>query len=174
MLLTLITWILIYRDTCSELKLADLTHAKYNNKNISKPLLLYPIVAEPMPHEIILRNSFMRARRLLILQWLTWATILSLAYKSTLLSTLITIRYTDTIDTIDQMVESGLPFYIQSSSVLNWIAVTDPRDSIKRLNERRVDVPHLASFLNKEDSEVLVEKASLTQNSKLCFFSLQY
>ena len=96
----------------------------------------------------------MRSRRLLILQWLTWATILSLAYKSTLLSTLITIRYTDTIDTIDQMVESGLPFYIQSSSVLNWIAVTDPRDSIKRLNERRVDVPHLASFLNKEDSEV--------------------
>ena len=96
----------------------------------------------------------MGSKRLLILQWLICGTFLSLAYKSTLLSTLITIRYTEPLDTIDQMVESGLPFYVQSNSVLNWIANTDPRDSIKKLNERRVDVPHLASFLNKEDSKV--------------------
>ena len=69
------------------------------------------------------------------------ANFLSYAYKGTLLSTLVTIRYSSQIDTLDQMDESGLPFYVLGGTVLEWLPQTDPRDVVKRLNVRRFDMP---------------------------------
>ena len=62
-----------------------------------------------------------------------WTTL----YRSTLLSTLVAIRYDDPIDTIHQMVESGLPFGVLENSAIEWLAKTDPRDTMKVLNDRR-------------------------------------
>ena len=69
------------------------------------------------------------------------ANILSHAYKSALLSSLVTIRYTQPLDTIDQMVESGLPFYIFGGFSLQWLTKTDPRNDIMKLHERHIVVP---------------------------------
>ena len=123
---------------------------KLRNHQISDFVLaLSPMVDEPIPIAVPMRSSFTRSRRLLILQWLVCASFLSHAYKDTLLSTLIAIRYTAPLDTIDQMVESGLPFYVQTNNnVFNWVANTDPRESVKKLNERQVDIPSLKNFID--------------------------
>ena len=112
-------------------------------------LALSPMVDEPMSNKISMRSSFTRSRRLLILQWLICSAFLSHAYKSTLLSTLIAIRYTAPLDTIDQMVESGLPFYVQTdNNMFNWLANTDPRESVQKLNERQADIQNLKSVMD--------------------------
>ena len=76
-----------------------------------------------------------------MIQWLMWANILSHAYKGTLLSTLINIRYTDTLDTIDEMDASGLPFFVLKDTAVEWLSESDPRDGVKRLNNKRLDIP---------------------------------
>ena len=58
-------------------------------------------------------------------------------FRGILLSTLVAIRYDEPIDTIDQMVESGLPFGVLGNSAIQRLAETDPRDSMKVLNDRR-------------------------------------
>ena len=104
-------------------------------------LALTPTVDETVPYRLYQRPSFTKSRRLLLIQWLIMANILSHAYKGALLSSLITIRYTEPLDTIDQMVESGLPFYVPAGTVYVWASKTDPREGVKQLNERRFDMP---------------------------------
>ena len=104
-------------------------------------LALTPAVDESIPLRFYNRPSFEKSRRLLLVKWLMMANILSHAYKGALLSSLVTIQYTEPLDTIDQMVESGLPFYIPKGSALVWLAKTDPRNSVKMLNERHVVFP---------------------------------
>ena len=76
-------------------------------------------------------------------------TILSHAYKGALLSSLTTIRYTEPIDTIDQMVESGLPFYLPRGGMLEVLAKTDRRESVMKLNKRRVYIPFFGDWDEK-------------------------
>ena len=68
------------------------------------------------------------------------AIILSNAYKGSILSTLIAIRYEEPLDTIEQMVDSGLPYYVFGNSAGVWVTKTDPRNMTKKLNVRRVDI----------------------------------
>ena len=63
------------------------------------------------------------------------------AYKGSILSCLINIKYEEPIDTIEQMVESGLPFYVLGSSAAVWVTETDQREMVKTLNSRRFDMP---------------------------------
>ena len=58
-------------------------------------------------------------------------------YRGTLLSTLVAIRYDEPIDTIKQMVDSGLPFGVLERSALAVLAESDPREEMKILNGRR-------------------------------------
>ena len=68
------------------------------------------------------------------------ANIISYAYKGSILSTLIAIRYEEPLDTIEQMVDSGLPYYVFGNSAGVWVTKTDPRNMTKKLNVRRVDI----------------------------------
>ena len=70
------------------------------------------------------------------------ANIISHAYKGSILSTLTTIRYEEPIDTIRQMVDSGLPFYVLGGTAMEWLSKTDPRENVKKLNDRRFDMPY--------------------------------
>ena len=67
--------------------------------------------------------------------------VISHVYKGALLSSLITIRYTEPLDTMIQMEQSGIPFYCLGNTVLCWLAKNDPRDVAMKLNERRFDMP---------------------------------
>ena len=104
-------------------------------------LALTPVLDETIPWTIYMRNSFIRSRKLLLIQWLVMANILSHVYKGSILSSLININYEEPIDTIEQMVESGLPFYVLGNSAAVWVTETDQREMVKTLNARRFDMP---------------------------------
>ena len=74
--------------------------------------------------------------------WLLMANILSHAYKGALLSSLVIIRYTEPLDTIHQMVDSGLPFYIAGGFSLELLTKTDPRNDVLKLHDRHILVPY--------------------------------
>ena len=87
------------------------------------------------------RRSF-RSRNGLILMWLFLGHFLVMGYKSLLLSTLIPIRYESTIDTLDEMVKSGLPFVIPSRTTFHKLIASDPRPSMKEIYKRIHLVPY--------------------------------
>ena len=65
-----------------------------------------------------------------------------MAYKSVLLSSLVPIRYEATIDTLEDMEQSGLPLLIlKSTTYLKHIA-RDPRDSMKEVYKRSIVFPY--------------------------------
>ena len=104
-------------------------------------LALTPVIDETINYKMYIRNSFITSRRLLLINWLVMANILSHAYKGSILSSLINIHYEDPLDTIQQMVESSLPFYVLGNTACVWVTRTDPRDTVKQLNARRFDMP---------------------------------
>ena len=69
------------------------------------------------------------------------ANIISYAYKGSLLSSLITIRYTKTLDTMMEIEQSGLPLYCHANTFLCCLIKGDPRPLGIKLNERRFDMP---------------------------------
>ena len=68
------------------------------------------------------------------------ANIISHAYKGCILSTLTIIRHNEPLDTIEQMVDSGLPLYVLGGAP-EYLAKTDPRDMVKLLNDRSSVMP---------------------------------
>ena len=63
---------------------------------------------------------------------LTWA------YKSTLLSTLVTIRYSQPIDTLADLDKSGLPLAIVDDSIEQKAFEIDQRDIMKQIYNRSI------------------------------------
>ena len=75
---------------------------------------------------------------MVILKWIVFGNILTLAYKTTLLSSLIPIRYEDTIDNIYDVDKSGLPLLMgESMTVIDFIR-EDPREAMKNLFKRKI------------------------------------
>ena len=64
--------------------------------------------------------------------------ILTLGYKTTLLSSLIPIRYEDTIDSMDDLDKSGLPLLISKGSSMYDHIASDPREMMTRIFKRRI------------------------------------
>ena len=100
-----------------------------------------PLVDETVPYQMYLRESFIKSRRFLLIQWIFMANVLSHVYKGALLTSLINIRYPKPLDTMIQMEESGIPFYCLRNTALCWLAKTDPRSAGKKLNERLFEMP---------------------------------
>ena len=59
--------------------------------------------------------------------------ILTMGYKSTLLSTLIPVRYERTIDTLYDLDQSGVPLLIPKSTTHHHAIANDPRQIMKRV-----------------------------------------
>ena len=75
------------------------------------------------------------------------ANILSHAYKGALLSSMVTIHYTEPIDTVHQMEKSNLPLYYPGRTFFDWLSRTDPRSWIQ---ERRVEIPFSGGIAGDE------------------------
>ena len=56
-----------------------------------------------------------------------------MAYKSTLLSSLITIRYEDAINTLNDLVDSGIPALIPRDTPIDKKFANDPRKIINKI-----------------------------------------
>ena len=63
------------------------------------------------------------------------------SYKSTLLSTLITIYYENPINTLEDVDRSGLPVMVPNNTVLHWLIATDPRPTTKSIFKKSVLYP---------------------------------
>ena len=77
-------------------------------------------------------------RKILILKWIVLGSVLTWAYKSTLLSTLVTIRYNKPIDTLADLDRSGLPLAIIDGSSEQKAFENDQRDIMKQIYSRSI------------------------------------
>ena len=91
------------------------------------------------------RHGF-ATRKGVILQWLFIGHLLTLGYKSTLLYTLIPIRYQNTIDTLDDMAKSGLLLTVPRATTLHKLLATDPRTHMRKIYMRSFFVQVLANL----------------------------
>ena len=98
-------------------------------------------IEESVPHAWFNRRGFVASRKLLILQWLMFGSILLLGYKSTLLATLIPINYEKPINTVDDLANSNMPLLIAKKTAPHWLLATDPRDAVKRIFRKSVLYP---------------------------------
>ena len=80
-------------------------------------------------------------RKAIILEWIFLGSILTMAYKSTLLSSLIPIRYEATIDTLEDLEKSGQPLLILKSTSYQNLLASDPRDAMKNVYKRSILFP---------------------------------
>ena len=67
--------------------------------------------------------------------------LLSHIYKGALLTSLITIRYTEPIDTMTQMEDSGLPLYCLGKTHVCIFSNSDPVMDKNKMKDRRFDIP---------------------------------
>lgn len=89
----------------------------------------------------IQRHGF-GTRKLVILQWLFLSNILIMGYKSTLLSTLIPIRYEDSNDSLDDVHRSGLPLLIPNGTVIHKFLLGDTRRTVQQIYNRSIVYPY--------------------------------
>ena len=89
------------------------------------------------PKHWIRRQGF-GIRKILILNWIFVSHLLTLAYKSTLLATLIPIRYESSIDNLEDMAKSGLPLFIPGATNIHALIARDPRLSMKEIYKNSI------------------------------------
>ena len=85
-------------------------------------------------------------RKILILKWIVLGSVLTWGYKSTLLSTLVTIRYTKPIDTLADLDKSDLPLVIVAGTIYQQAFENDQREMMKRIYSRSI----ILSQLNRQ------------------------
>ena len=88
----------------------------------------------------IQREGF-KIRKILILKWMLLGSIITMAYKSTLLSSLITVRYERPIDTIMDLERSGLPALLPNNTPLQTMFATDPRRVMQKVYNKSLVYP---------------------------------
>ena len=93
------------------------------------------MIPKRRPIRWINRKGFV-TRKWVIMQWLVLGNILILGYKSTLLSTLIPIRYESAIDSLGDMAMSGLSLIIPSATTIDKLISTDPRQTMVEIYKR--------------------------------------
>ena len=77
-------------------------------------------------------------RKVVILKWIVLGNILTLGYKKSLLSSLIQIRYEDSIDNIRELDISEMPLLLAKSTSLQEYVERDPRQSMARIVKRKI------------------------------------
>ena len=96
------------------------------------------IIDEAQADKYIRKKPCARARELLVLKWLTFGYILTISYKSVLLSTLIHINYENPIDSIEDALQSQKQIVSSSDFVLS--------------RDKRTKVKELAKMIKRFDS----------------------
>lgn len=80
-------------------------------------------------------------RKVVILKWIVLGNILTLAYKKSLLSSLIPIRYEDTIDNIFDIDKSELPIFLPKGLFVTKYISGDPRNVMTQVYKRAIFIP---------------------------------
>ena len=74
-----------------------------------------------------------RARSLLVLKWTLLGFLLSISYKSVLRAMMMKVDYDDTIETIDDMLQSDRKFLAAGDTYQRFLLMRDPRPKVQQL-----------------------------------------
>ena len=89
------------------------------------------LIDETVPKRWLYREGFTHSRKLLLLQWLLYGSVLLMGYKCVLLSNLVPIRYEQTIDNLYDLDKSELRLVVSDS--LHDAIESDTRSVVKRV-----------------------------------------
>ena len=77
-----------------------------------------------------------RARTLIVLKWTVLGFLLTISYKSVLRSMMMNVEYENTIDTIDDVLQSDLIFLVAGNTNQRFRLMGDPRKKVKQLEHK--------------------------------------
>ena len=94
------------------------------------------VIEESQKHDYFHKQPCAIAREMLILKWAMIGFLFTISYKSVLLSTMINIEYEKPLDTVEDILRSDKPLFIESTSGIVNLLKSDPREKIKELAKK--------------------------------------
>ena len=94
------------------------------------------LLAEPIENKYIYKRQCAKSRFVLILGWMLISFLLTISYKSVLLSTLISISHERTIETVEDLLETDKLIVALGNSTTRIRLKTDPRANVRELAEK--------------------------------------
>ena len=94
------------------------------------------VIEESQKHDYFHKQPCAIAREMLILKWAMIGFLFTIGYKSVLLSTMINIEYEKPLDTVEDILRSDKPLFIESTSGIVNLLKSDPREKIKELAKK--------------------------------------
>lgn len=125
------------------------------------------LIDESQDHNHINNRACAKSRQVLLLTWLVVGFFISMCYKSVLLANMVNNEYEKPIDTIDDILLSGLPYYVAGNTGGPVLFNTDPRDSVKQLLEKQVEYYNLTATTNQVPRYVKDGYVTLQLNNSL-------
>ena len=115
-----------------------------------------PIIGESVDNNYVSNRSCAKARQLLLAMWLLSGFILTLSYKSVLLSTLVNIGYEKPIDNVNDLLESGKSIVIPGNTIIPEYMNNDPRDSVNKVAKHQMTLYNFTGKIDKWITDGLV------------------
>ena len=113
------------------------------------------IIDESQEHRHICNRDCPKSRQLLLIMWLVAGYVITMCYRSVLLSNMVNIGHEKPIDTIEDLLHSGLTFYCPDNYSGRYLMNTDPRASVRKLVERQLQfyqLTRMGSFFGSPKS----------------------
>ena len=100
------------------------------------------LIEEPQPHEEHHRKNkdIAKSREALLIVWLVAGFCLTILYKSTLSAELATTTYLSPIDTVEDVLHSGLPLYVYGTANYDERMHNDPRARVRKLAKEHLQL----------------------------------
>ena len=96
------------------------------------------LIDESQNHNHINNRSCAKSRQLVLLTWLIVGFFISMCYKSVLLANMVNNEYEETIDTVEDILRFGMPYYVAGNTGGPVLMNGDPRASVKQLVKNQV------------------------------------
>ena len=131
--------------------------------------LLEPSVITTSPNNMTCAKS----KKLLILQWIVLAFLLSAAYRSVLLATIVTPAYEESIENLDDLLRTTKQILVPEGTKTSKLLRKDPKADIETLHKKvefynKVDGKHPQSVLEGYENQRLISICVLILLNLLC------
>ena len=99
-------------------------------------LTIGSVIEESQKHDYFHKQPCAKARELLILKWAMIGFLFTISYKSVLLSNMINIEYEKALDTVEDVLRSDKPLFIDGTSGIGMLLKSDQRGKMKELAKK--------------------------------------
>ena len=77
-----------------------------------------------------------KSKKALLLQWIVLAFLISAAYRSVLLATMLAPAYEDSIDTLDDLLQTGKEILVPTGTKTSKLLRLDPKEDVRTLHKK--------------------------------------